>query len=204
MTSYFPPNRTTPIFNSNEFPPNIEQIEDYTPYDARYIKKTGDTMTGDLFLNQNMNVAGTLYLASPINISSYTAPTNINEVGYTLDYTLGSSVPLTTATNYNLLSSIALTTGRYFIFMSVTLNCSVTGTISLDYGFNTSSSGFLNGDSTNIPPTTITSGISETKLSFSQIYQATTNPIIYLNFISTFSSGTFDVSTATLSITRLS
>ena len=205
MTEYFAPVKDLPIFNQNNFPPNVDEIVDYSPYDSRYVKKTGDTMSGALTCQQNLNIGGSLGLTQPITISSYTAPTTITQVGFNSIATIPSTVTLTTATNVNLVSSIPLSSaGRYFIFITVRLNCITSGTVSLEYGWNTSATGFSNGNSTNFVPTAYTAG-QFSEFGFNQVYQAgAISPIIYLNATATFATGTFNISLATIEIVRLS
>lgn len=184
MTDYLPPLIYNPnYFNPNEFPEQtLPSADEITYYDTRYVKKTGDTMSGTLTEQQNLSVAGTLTINNPITIGTYVYATSQSQLGYNWNGSAGTNLTSGTITPcIYYYGGLPMATAGIYLFQG-TVKMTNTGGVSstmtrLRYGVsNNSSFGFTNADESLIDSVTIAT---------------TDTPTYNINYLSYISAGSY-------------
>ncbi len=99
MTDYLPLTNNSNYFNPNEFPEQtLPFADEITYYDTRYVKKTGDTMSGTLTEQQNLSIAGSLTINNPITVGTYVAGSSQSQLGYNWNASAGTNLTSGTIT----------------------------------------------------------------------------------------------------------
>ncbi len=210
MSSSLPPTHMSmPIYNESEFN-DLDEVSqsELNFYNTRYVKKSGDTVSGNLSINQNANIAGTLSINNPINVSTFVNPTAINQIGY---YWTGSSNtnPTTTViTAGPQYYGNPIPAGQYlfqFSFKLVNTGATSATMTKLSYGLSTSILSFAlaNNYITDNNSLTITTTAADAPIyNYQAVLTFTTSTYLYSILQATFTGSTLQAQCYT-SMTRI-
>ena len=195
MASYNPPLRKSDLsFNVSNFDYQNDNAISYADADQRYLKKTGtDSSIANTTFTKTLNVPS-------LTFTSFLTPT-VNQLGYTRTSNNLTSSTLTTATQIQPVNLTNLVAGAYVVNINYSYTCITAGIIAYE-NVNVSNTNFSIQTPNLEMVATAGQNVRTNSTSYVIILNQSTTTIT-MNLTITFSTGSFNFTSARMNATRI-